>query len=59
MAPISVPIITDKATSSKIRPTTAKIKVEVDLTKTMVTEIQIKVKGEDGKYESITQRVEY
>ncbi|KAG5631507.1 hypothetical protein H5410_003224 [Solanum commersonii] len=45
VAPIGVPIITDKASFSKTRPTIAKIKVEVDLTKTMVTEIQIKVKG--------------
>jgi len=59
VAPIGVPIITDKATLSKTRPTTTKIKVEVDLSKIMVTEIQIKVKDEDGKSESITQRVEY
>ncbi|KAG5599737.1 hypothetical protein H5410_031107 [Solanum commersonii] len=58
-AQIGVPIITDKATLSKTRPTTTKIKVEVNLTKNMVTKIQIKVKGEDGKYESLTQRVDY
>ncbi|KAH0698659.1 hypothetical protein KY284_012874 [Solanum tuberosum] len=45
VAPIGVPIITDKATLSKTRPTTTKIKVEVDLSKIMVTEIQIKCRG--------------
>ncbi|KAH0750080.1 hypothetical protein KY290_029312 [Solanum tuberosum] len=59
VAPIGVPIISDKATLSKTRPTTAKIKVEIDITKAQIAEIQIVIKNENGELESIKQRVEY
>lgn len=59
IAPIGVPIISDKATYSKSRPTTAKVKVEIDITRDMVTEIQIEVQNKDGSIEVINQRVEY
>jgi len=59
VAPIGVPIIADKATLSKTKPTTTKIKVEIDITKAQISEIQIVVKNEDGELESTNQRVEY
>lgn len=36
VAPIGVAIITDKATLSKSRPITVKIKVEIDITRALV-----------------------
>ncbi|KAG5597029.1 hypothetical protein H5410_038261 [Solanum commersonii] len=59
MAHIGVPIISDKATFSKTRPTKAKIKVEIDITKPQISEIQIVIKNENGELESISQKVEY
>ncbi|KAG5572696.1 hypothetical protein H5410_062462 [Solanum commersonii] len=41
---------------SKTRPTTTKIKVEIDITKPQISEIQIAITNEDG---AISQRVEY
>ncbi|XP_070029285.1 uncharacterized protein [Nicotiana sylvestris] len=57
--PIGIPIIMDKATISKTRPTTAKIKIEIDVTKTLLHEVQIDIMNENGQMESIIQKVEY
>ncbi|KAG5582020.1 hypothetical protein H5410_052647 [Solanum commersonii] len=47
VAPIGVPIISDKAIVSKSRQTTTKVKVEIDIRRTRVTEIRIDVKYEN------------
>ncbi|PHU19986.1 hypothetical protein BC332_11137 [Capsicum chinense] len=39
LAPIGTPIITDKATLSNTRPTTTKVKVEIDVTKQTLNEV--------------------
>ncbi|OIT02899.1 hypothetical protein A4A49_54772 [Nicotiana attenuata] len=57
--PIGIPIIMDKATLSKTRPTTTKIKIEIDVTKTLLHEVQIDIMNENGQMESIIQKVEY
>ncbi|KAH0722874.1 hypothetical protein KY290_005530 [Solanum tuberosum] len=59
VAPIGVPIISDKAIVSKSRPTTAKVKVEIDIRRTRVTEIRIDVRKENGEIEFISQKVKY
>ncbi|KAK6783052.1 hypothetical protein RDI58_020848 [Solanum bulbocastanum] len=57
--PIGTPLIMDKATSSKTRPATAKVKIEVDLTRPLVYEVLVEIRNEEGKMEVITQKVDY
>ncbi|XP_070043081.1 uncharacterized protein [Nicotiana tomentosiformis] len=57
--PIGIPIITDKATLSKTRQTTAKIKVEIDITRPLLHEIRIDILNEKGQKEIVLQKVEY
>ncbi|XP_070030067.1 uncharacterized protein [Nicotiana sylvestris] len=57
--PIGIPIICDKATLSKIRLTTAKIKVETDITKPLVKEVLIDIVNKEGQKETRIQKVEY
>lgn len=47
--PIGIPIIIDKVTLSKTRPTTAKIKVEIDITRYLLYEIWIDILNEKGQ----------
>ncbi|WMV43524.1 hypothetical protein MTR67_036909 [Solanum verrucosum] len=56
---IGTPLIMDKATSSKTRPATAKVRIEVDLTRPLVYEVLVEIQNEEGKLEVITQKVEY
>ncbi|KAG5592792.1 hypothetical protein H5410_043306 [Solanum commersonii] len=57
--PIGTPLIMDKATRSKTRPATAKVRIEVDLTRPLVYEVLVEIQNEEGKMEVITQKVEY
>ncbi|XP_059314189.1 uncharacterized protein LOC132064994 [Lycium ferocissimum] len=57
--PIGALIITDKATLSKTRPTTAKVKVEIDLTRPLRHEVMIKTNDSTGKEVIIPQRIKY
>ncbi|KAG5607177.1 hypothetical protein H5410_028669 [Solanum commersonii] len=40
VSPIGTPLVMDKATTSKTRPTTAKLRVEIDLDKPVIHEVQ-------------------
>lgn len=44
---------------TQTRPTTAKIEVEIDITRTLPHEVQIDIKNEKGQMETIIQKVEY
>ncbi|KAK6796279.1 hypothetical protein RDI58_003980 [Solanum bulbocastanum] len=43
--PIRTPIVMDKTTQSKMRPTTAKMRLKIDLMKPLITEIQVTIKS--------------
>jgi len=55
---MGLPIITDKETLSKTRPT-AKIKVKIDATGPLLKEVLIDLTNEAGHKEIIAQKVEY
>lgn len=55
LAPIGTSIITDKATLTKTRPTTAKAKVEIDVTKQPLNEVYMEVISAAGMEEYIVQ----
>ncbi|OIT27626.1 hypothetical protein A4A49_25768 [Nicotiana attenuata] len=57
--PIGIPLLMDKATISKTRPTTAKVRVEIDLTKPLLSEVLVEIINEKGNMEIITQKIEY
>ncbi|PHU15712.1 hypothetical protein BC332_16917 [Capsicum chinense] len=57
--PIGTRLAIDKATSTQTRPATAKIKVEIDLTKPLVNEILLEIRNKEGYMIVITQVVEY
>ncbi|KAK6791697.1 hypothetical protein RDI58_010778 [Solanum bulbocastanum] len=53
---IGNPIIMDKATQSKTRPTMAKLKVEID---PLVHEVAVVIKNPKGEIEKFDQKIEY
>ncbi|KAH0689286.1 hypothetical protein KY290_017443 [Solanum tuberosum] len=53
------PLLLDKAIISKTRPTTAKVRVEIDLSKLLIKEVILEIINNDGMTELINQRVEY
>lgn len=57
--PIRYPLAMDKATSTKSRPTTAKIRVELDLAKPRSREVLVEIRNYIGYLETFTQKVEY
>ncbi|KAH0765283.1 hypothetical protein KY285_001154 [Solanum tuberosum] len=59
VSPIGNPIIMDKATQSKTRPTMAKLKVEIDLLKPLVHEVAVVIKNPKGEIEKFDQKIEY
>ncbi|KAG5599844.1 hypothetical protein H5410_031214 [Solanum commersonii] len=59
VAPIGTPFLLDKATLAKTRPTTAKVRVEIDLTKPLINEVLLEITNVAGITEVINQRVEY
>ncbi|XP_060182422.1 uncharacterized protein LOC132612098 [Lycium barbarum] len=59
LAPVGIPLTMDKATTTKTRPTTTKVRVEIDLMKSLVHEINIHILNSNGNFDIITQRVEY
>lgn len=59
VSPIGIPIVMDKATLSKTRPTTAKMRVEIDLTKTLVHEVAVEIRNSIWEMEVFIQKIEY
>ncbi|KAH0641879.1 hypothetical protein KY290_033493 [Solanum tuberosum] len=59
VSPIGNPIIMDKATLTKTRPTMAKLKVEIDLMKPLVHEVDVVIKNPKGEIEKFYQKIEY
>ncbi|KAH0764626.1 hypothetical protein KY285_000497 [Solanum tuberosum] len=57
--PIGNPIVIDKATQSKTRPSTAKLRVEIDLLKPLLTNIQVVIKNFEGQVDTFNQKIEY
>ncbi|WMV38372.1 hypothetical protein MTR67_031757 [Solanum verrucosum] len=57
--PIGYPLIMDKATSTNSRPTTAKLRVELDLAKPRIREVAVEIRNAEGGFERFTQKVEY
>ncbi|KAH0769972.1 hypothetical protein KY290_013953 [Solanum tuberosum] len=51
VSPIGTPIVMDKVTLSKTRPTMAKVRVEIDLTKTRVHEVAVEIRNSTGDME--------
>ncbi|KAH0743958.1 hypothetical protein KY290_031951 [Solanum tuberosum] len=56
---IGTPLLLDKATLTKTRPTIVKIRVEIDLTKPLIDEVILEITNRDGLTEMINQRIEY
>ncbi|KAG5630910.1 hypothetical protein H5410_002627 [Solanum commersonii] len=54
--PIGIPLVWDKATVSKTRPTMAKLRVEIDLAKPILREITVEIRDKNGFF---VQKVEY
>lgn len=59
VSPIGTPIIMDKATLSKSRPTTAKLRVEIDLAKPLVSKVFVEIRNPQGKMEVFEQKIDY
>lgn len=49
----------DKTTISKSRPTTAKVRVEIDLIRPLLSVVNVEFRNTDGKIEMFTQKVKY
>ncbi|OIT30842.1 hypothetical protein A4A49_27518 [Nicotiana attenuata] len=45
VGPIGTPIVMDKATQTKTRPTTTKMRIEIDLLKPMITDVQVTIQN--------------
>ncbi|WMV41469.1 hypothetical protein MTR67_034854 [Solanum verrucosum] len=50
-SPIGNPIVMDKVTLTKTRPTTAKLRVEIDLSKALIYEVSGEIKNPTGELE--------
>ncbi|KAH0679898.1 hypothetical protein KY284_020983 [Solanum tuberosum] len=59
LEPIGTPLLLDKATLTKTRPTIVKVRVEIDLTKPLIDEVILEITNRDGLIEMINQRIEY
>ncbi|KAH0671069.1 hypothetical protein KY289_025562 [Solanum tuberosum] len=59
LEPIGAPLLLDKATLTKTRPTIAKVRVEIDLTKLLIDEVILEITNRDGLTEMINQIIEY
>ncbi|KAG5575817.1 hypothetical protein H5410_055951 [Solanum commersonii] len=57
--PIEVPLIMDKATTTKTRPTTAKLRVQIDLAKPLIYIVRVEVRNLSGEEETFDQKIEY
>ena len=58
LEPIGTFLLLDKETLTKGRPTMAKARVEIDLTKPLIAEVILKITNRDRLIEMINQRIE-
>lgn len=49
----------DKATTTKTRPTTAKLRVEIDLAKPLLKEVSVVIRNPMGNIDTFVQKIEY
>ncbi|XP_009766744.1 uncharacterized protein [Nicotiana sylvestris] len=59
VGPIGTAIVMDKATQTKTRPTTAKMRIEIDLLKPLITDVQVTIQNPEGIVETFNQKIEY
>ncbi|XP_060170928.1 uncharacterized protein LOC132601893 [Lycium barbarum] len=59
LEPIGTPLIMDAATSSRTRPSMAKVRVEVDLTKPQIDKIWVGLEDESHPLKGFYQKIEY
>lgn len=57
--PIRTPIVIDKATQTKTKPTTAKMRIKIDLLKQLITDVQVAIQNLKGILETFNQKIEY
>ncbi|PHU24950.1 hypothetical protein BC332_03282 [Capsicum chinense] len=58
-SPIRTRLVLDKVTITKSRPTTAKLRIEIDLAKPLVHEVQIEVRNQHEKLDIFVQKIEH
>ncbi|KAK4716140.1 hypothetical protein R3W88_014478 [Solanum pinnatisectum] len=59
VSPIGTPLVMDRATTSKTRSTTTKLRVEINLDKPVIHEVQVEVRNQHGKMVTFEQKIEY
>lgn len=59
VSPIGIPFVMDKATTMKTRPTTAKLRVQIDLAQPLLYTVRVEVRNQFGKMETFDQKIEY
>ncbi|XP_070040103.1 uncharacterized protein LOC142177333 [Nicotiana tabacum] len=59
VGPIGNPLVMDKATTTKSRPTTTKMRVQIDLVKPMLSTVRVDVRNQQGKMEAFDQKIKY
>ncbi|XP_060194994.1 uncharacterized protein LOC132624193 [Lycium barbarum] len=59
LSPIGIPLIMDNATTNRTRPSMAKVRVEVDLTKPRIDKIWVGLEDESYPLKGFYQKVEY
>ncbi|XP_059294520.1 uncharacterized protein LOC132047502 [Lycium ferocissimum] len=59
LSPIGIPLIMDNATTNRTRPSMAKVRVEVDLTKPRIDKIWVGLEDESHPLKGFYQKVEY
>lgn len=57
--PMGTPLFMDKATASKTRPTTTKLRVEIDLERPLLHEISVEIRNKEGQLEKFIPKIEY
>nr|XP_018631621.1 uncharacterized protein LOC108947774 [Nicotiana tomentosiformis] len=59
LEPVGILLIMDKATTSKTRPITTKVRVEINLTKPLVEEVLLEIINDEGSKNIVVQKIEY
>ncbi|XP_060202736.1 uncharacterized protein LOC132631154 [Lycium barbarum] len=59
VAPLGTPLMMDQATENRTRPSMAKVRVEIDLTKPKINSLWIGTEDESYPHKGFTQKLEY
>lgn len=59
VGPVGTLIVMDKETLSKTRPTTSKLRIEIDLAEPLITEVIVEIRNSRGELEVFEQKIEY